>query len=207
MREYEIIDFVCRNEFDYTCKELAEGRPWNEILGLSYRDADGELKRTEERPQIHDWDAMPSVLPAVREVSRRHEVLQRLPSAPVRLVVYRPRLHGKVHVLSVAANHRRPRLPSQEPRGSRPRPRRSQGDLRFDGARIHVRRRHADERKRLRNRAQQAHETLEPELGLQRPRARRLRYAQDPARQRLARTARRLRVRQPRDSLPDQKRV
>src|SRR5580698_7422191 len=51
LRENEIIDFVCRNEFDYTCKELAEGRPWNEILGLSYRDANGELQRTEERPR------------------------------------------------------------------------------------------------------------------------------------------------------------
>ncbi len=63
LRDHELIDFVCRNEFDYTCKELAEGRPWNEILGLSYRDANGELQRNEERPQISDWDAMPSVLP------------------------------------------------------------------------------------------------------------------------------------------------
>ncbi|MEO7201071.1 MAG: hopanoid biosynthesis associated radical SAM protein HpnJ [Candidatus Tumulicola sp.] len=63
LRDHELIDFVCRNEFDYTCKELAEGRPWNEILGLSYRDANRELQRTEERPQISDWDAMPSVLP------------------------------------------------------------------------------------------------------------------------------------------------
>ena len=55
LREHDIIDFVCRNEFDYTCKELAEGRPWNEILGLSYRDADGELKahgRTPPDPRL-----------------------------------------------------------------------------------------------------------------------------------------------------------
>lgn len=57
------IDFVCRHEFDYTCLELAEDRPWNEILGLSYRDSEGKLCRTEDRPLIHNWDSMPSVLP------------------------------------------------------------------------------------------------------------------------------------------------
>jgi hopanoid biosynthesis associated radical SAM protein HpnJ len=58
-----IIDFVCRNEFDYTCKEVAEGRPYGEITGLSYREKDGNIKHNPERELIHDWDAMPSVLP------------------------------------------------------------------------------------------------------------------------------------------------
>ncbi|MFO0055261.1 MAG: hopanoid biosynthesis associated radical SAM protein HpnJ [Dolichospermum sp.] len=63
LRENPVIVFVCRNEFDYTCKELAEGKPWDEIKGLSYRDKLGNIHQTEERPLIHDWDAMPSVLP------------------------------------------------------------------------------------------------------------------------------------------------
>lgn len=58
-----IIDFVCRNEFDYTCKEAAEGRPYAEITGLSYREKNGNIKHNSERELIHDWDAMPSVLP------------------------------------------------------------------------------------------------------------------------------------------------
>lgn len=57
------IDFVCRNEFDYTCQELAEGKPWDEIHGLSYRDASGKIQHNAERELVHDWDAMPSVLP------------------------------------------------------------------------------------------------------------------------------------------------
>ena len=57
------IDFVCRNNFDYTCLELSQERPWDEILGLSYRDANGELHANPERPDVSDWDAMPSVLP------------------------------------------------------------------------------------------------------------------------------------------------
>ncbi|MEX0268672.1 hopanoid biosynthesis associated radical SAM protein HpnJ [Leptolyngbyaceae cyanobacterium UHCC 1019] len=63
LRENPVIDFVCRHEFDYTCKELAEGKPWDQIRGLSYRDKYGTLHHTEDRELIHDWDAMPSVLP------------------------------------------------------------------------------------------------------------------------------------------------
>lgn len=58
-----VIDFVCRHEFDYTCLELAEGKPWDSIKGLSYRDADRRIRRTEDRELIQDWDSMPSVLP------------------------------------------------------------------------------------------------------------------------------------------------
>jgi hopanoid biosynthesis associated radical SAM protein HpnJ len=63
LRQNPVIDFVCRHEFDYTCKELAAGRPWDQIEGLSYRDQEGSLHHTPDRDLIHDWDAMPSVLP------------------------------------------------------------------------------------------------------------------------------------------------
>lgn len=63
LKENPILDFVCRNEFDYTCKELAEGKPFDRIQGLSYRDKDGNIQHSPERDLIHDWDAMPSVLP------------------------------------------------------------------------------------------------------------------------------------------------
>ena len=67
LRESLVIDFVCRHEFDYTCKELAEDKPWDQIKGLSYRDSSGELHHTPDRDLIHDWDAMPSVLPTYAE--------------------------------------------------------------------------------------------------------------------------------------------
>ncbi|GAA6614625.1 hopanoid biosynthesis associated radical SAM protein HpnJ [Scytonema sp. NUACC26] len=63
LRENPAIDFVCRNEFDYTCKELAQGKDWNQINGLSYRDRNGNIHHNQERQLIHDWDVMPSVLP------------------------------------------------------------------------------------------------------------------------------------------------
>jgi hopanoid biosynthesis associated radical SAM protein HpnJ len=63
LRQAPVINFVCRNEFDYTCLELAQGKPWSEIKGLSYRDKSGEIHHNAERELVHDWDALPSVLP------------------------------------------------------------------------------------------------------------------------------------------------
>lgn len=61
--ENPVIDFVCRQEFDYTCQELAQGKPYEAIKGLSYRDSTGKIQHNQERELIHDWDAMPSVIP------------------------------------------------------------------------------------------------------------------------------------------------
>lgn len=63
LRDNPIIDFACRHEFDHTCKELAEEKPWAEITGLSYRDSAGQIQHNPDRALIEDWDAMPSVLP------------------------------------------------------------------------------------------------------------------------------------------------
>lgn len=63
LAENPLIDFVCRNEFDYTCQEIAQGKAFSEIKGLSYRDENGNIYHTDERELIHDWDSMPSVMP------------------------------------------------------------------------------------------------------------------------------------------------
>ncbi|HZR35633.1 MAG TPA: hopanoid biosynthesis associated radical SAM protein HpnJ [Nevskia sp.] len=60
------IDFVAREEFDYTCKEVAEGKPFAEILGLSYKLEDGTVKHNAPRPTIEDMDALPFVAPVYK---------------------------------------------------------------------------------------------------------------------------------------------
>jgi hopanoid biosynthesis associated radical SAM protein HpnJ len=55
------IDWVGRKEFDYTCKEVAEGRPLAEVKGLSYRK-EGKILHNPERELIADMDAMPWVM-------------------------------------------------------------------------------------------------------------------------------------------------
>src|SRR5215469_241710 len=56
-------DFDCRNEFDFTWLEIAEDKPWETILGLSYRDASGEIHHNPDRPILEEMDALPSVIP------------------------------------------------------------------------------------------------------------------------------------------------
>src|SRR5580658_10139294 len=57
------IDFVAREEFDFTCKEVAEGRPFEKIAGLSFRRADGSVQHNPARVMIEDMDALPWVAP------------------------------------------------------------------------------------------------------------------------------------------------
>src|SRR3984957_14792593 len=61
------IDWVGRKEFDFTCKEVAEGRPLAQIDGLSYRNKEGKIVHNKERALIADMD----VLPWVADVYKR----------------------------------------------------------------------------------------------------------------------------------------
>src|SRR6202453_4779857 len=58
------IDFVCREEFDFTCKEVAEGIPFAQIQGLSYRAPDGSIKHNEPRPILENMDSLKFGAPA-----------------------------------------------------------------------------------------------------------------------------------------------
>jgi hopanoid biosynthesis associated radical SAM protein HpnJ len=60
------IDFVCRNEFDFTCLDLAQGKAYDQIKGLSYRANDGSIRHTPDRELLRDLDVLPSVLPVYR---------------------------------------------------------------------------------------------------------------------------------------------
>ncbi|HEU5336742.1 MAG TPA: hopanoid biosynthesis associated radical SAM protein HpnJ [Terriglobales bacterium] len=60
LRDCAAIDFVARKEFDYTVAEFAQGKPLQEILGISYRK-NGAVVHNPDRPQISDLDALPDV--------------------------------------------------------------------------------------------------------------------------------------------------
>jgi hopanoid biosynthesis associated radical SAM protein HpnJ len=62
----QAVDFVCREEFDYTCKEVAEGLPLESIMGLSYRAADGRIVHNPPRAVIENMDELPFVAPVYR---------------------------------------------------------------------------------------------------------------------------------------------
>ncbi len=56
-----VLDFVAREEFDYTLLEVAQGKAYQDIAGLSYH-ADGGVAHNPDRQLIGEMDALPSVI-------------------------------------------------------------------------------------------------------------------------------------------------
>src|SRR6266850_2500493 len=61
LRASTAIDFVARNEFDFTIKEVAEGKRLDRVLGLSFR-SNGTIQHTPNRPVLENMDALPFVV-------------------------------------------------------------------------------------------------------------------------------------------------
>jgi hopanoid biosynthesis associated radical SAM protein HpnJ len=57
------VDFVCREEFDFSCKEVAEGAPLATVKGISYRGDDGRIVHNPPRPILENMDELPFVAP------------------------------------------------------------------------------------------------------------------------------------------------
>jgi hopanoid biosynthesis associated radical SAM protein HpnJ len=56
-----VIDFVARNEFDFTVKEVAQGRDLAGIDGISFRNRSGVLVHNPDRAVLEDMDQLPFV--------------------------------------------------------------------------------------------------------------------------------------------------
>jgi len=61
LRQAPAVDFVGRNEFDFTIKEIADGRRLAEVDGVSYRNAQGVIVHNAERAVLEDMDQLPFV--------------------------------------------------------------------------------------------------------------------------------------------------
>lgn len=61
-----VLSFVARKEFDFTIREIAEGRPLAEVAGISYLDEDGAVRHNPDREILHDMDSLPSVVEVYR---------------------------------------------------------------------------------------------------------------------------------------------
>ena len=66
LKDCREIDFVVRKEFDFAAYEFANGKPVEEILGISFLK-NGSVVHTPDRPEVQDLDS----LPHVTEVYRR----------------------------------------------------------------------------------------------------------------------------------------
>jgi radical SAM superfamily enzyme YgiQ (UPF0313 family) len=53
------LDLALRGEYEGTCMEIADGKPFAEILGLTWRDDAGTVVRNQPRPLPNDLDSIP----------------------------------------------------------------------------------------------------------------------------------------------------
>ncbi|MFI5328726.1 MAG: hopanoid biosynthesis associated radical SAM protein HpnJ, partial [Candidatus Rokuibacteriota bacterium] len=65
LRASPALAFVARNEFDFTIQEVAQGRRFADVSGLSYR-VNGHVEHTPERPTLENMDALPFVTPVYK---------------------------------------------------------------------------------------------------------------------------------------------
>jgi hopanoid biosynthesis associated radical SAM protein HpnJ len=61
-----VIDFVARNEFDFTIKDVADGQNWASIDGLSFRNDSGVIVHNKDRAILENMDALPFVTPVYK---------------------------------------------------------------------------------------------------------------------------------------------
>jgi hopanoid biosynthesis associated radical SAM protein HpnJ len=66
LREGAAIDFVARNEFDFTIKDVADDVPWGEIKGISWRNRHDVITHNADRPMIENMDSLPFVTPVYK---------------------------------------------------------------------------------------------------------------------------------------------
>ncbi len=66
LRDAPVVDYVARNEFDFTVKDVADEIPFADIKGISYRNAQGVILHNEDRPMIENMDSLPFVTPVYK---------------------------------------------------------------------------------------------------------------------------------------------
>ncbi|MFA6118206.1 MAG: hopanoid biosynthesis associated radical SAM protein HpnJ [Sphingomonas sp.] len=60
------IDFVAREEYDFTILEIAQGNPLATVDGITWRAPDGAFVRNKDRAIIEDMDVLPMVSPVYK---------------------------------------------------------------------------------------------------------------------------------------------
>lgn len=61
LKDAPAVDYVCRNEFDYSVKEIAEGAALSDVRGIVYRTGAATYEHTPARPVDENLDALPWV--------------------------------------------------------------------------------------------------------------------------------------------------
>ena len=73
LRASPAIDFVAREEFDFTIAEVAQGRSLASVAGLSYQAPDGQVLHNPDRDILTDMDRLPYVTPVYKRDLRAED--------------------------------------------------------------------------------------------------------------------------------------
>jgi len=60
------VDFVAREEYDFTILEISQGKPLATVDGITWRAPDGAFVRNKDRAVIEDMDVLPMVSPVYK---------------------------------------------------------------------------------------------------------------------------------------------
>ena len=63
LEKADTIDFVTAKDYDFTVRDIAQGKDFAEIAGLCYRDNNGDIHETAARTTLTDMDELPFVTP------------------------------------------------------------------------------------------------------------------------------------------------
>ncbi|HTO42122.1 MAG TPA: hopanoid biosynthesis associated radical SAM protein HpnJ [Rhizomicrobium sp.] len=66
LREAPVVDYVARNEFDFTVKDVADGMSFKDIKGISYRSSRDVILHNDDRAMIENMDSLPWVTPVYK---------------------------------------------------------------------------------------------------------------------------------------------
>jgi len=75
MKKHECIDICVKHEGEYTFLELAQNKPKDSILGIFYRDKEGEIIINADRPLLQNLDELPFPARHLIDLSKYHHVL------------------------------------------------------------------------------------------------------------------------------------
>jgi hopanoid biosynthesis associated radical SAM protein HpnJ len=73
LRASTAVDFVAREEFDFTIAEVAEGRPLTGIDGISYTGRNGQVVHNPDRHMVEAMDSLPFVTPVYKQHLRAED--------------------------------------------------------------------------------------------------------------------------------------
>ena len=109
LRDCPAIDFICRKEFDYAVVDFANGKPLEEILGISFLK-DGKVVHNSGSAADSGSGRAAARHRRLQARSGCNEIQRAVPAASVRVAVHHARMPGAVHVLLVAADVERASL-------------------------------------------------------------------------------------------------